>query len=551
MVAKIGPTEANLLIKFGGGLHTRAAEDDIGDREAADGKNFLLDIERRELRPRAPFDLVATAPNGAAIRGGGSLLKSDGTVKAFIQAGNTVYLFDGTSFQASPVLATVNASAKLRAHFQSHAWPLTDEVLVTDLSLLEVVKKFTGSAMSNPTFKSSPSTNFGTFYAKYMRVSDERAVFAHVRDPSTTSRQMLVGSMRSDYTRISVSDRPSSSLNDEDPFFLLSPDLKPINGLVEAFGGLILSTEQGQVYNLTGGSAQDFALGDFYPGSAAVGDESTAYVGNDVVYGRRGRIESLRDTNRFGNSEADDLSSNIADVIGAYTGWTTVYNSRLNRVYLFPTGVSEVWVFDTAMRDAWRPLLTSLGQYASGQASQNAVSPWMRWTTAHALAFQPTFVAPMLDPTDGLEYIFMGDSSGHLYRMEGTGSGDGGTTDISVEFLSKLFSVQLNAEAFDVEGYIKYRKDVAATVMLVFEYAGEAIFNETLTIDIPAINARSYYANGVYYNHASFFGTISGRFARQPIFVPGRGNEFQVRVKVAGAAEFAISEIGLRFKAAA
>ena len=76
MVAKIKPTEESLTIKFGGGLHTRASEDEIDPREAADGANFLLDLENRELRNRPPFDLIGQVPNAGEIRGGGSLLKS-------------------------------------------------------------------------------------------------------------------------------------------------------------------------------------------------------------------------------------------------------------------------------------------------------------------------------------------------------------------------------------------------------------------------------------------------------------------------------------------
>lgn len=532
MVQKVGPDDFDLTIKFGGGLHTRAAEDDIHEREAADGNNFLLDLENRELRPRPPFDLIGTAPNEAEIRGGGSLLKADGTVKAFFQAGNTVYDWDGIDFQASPILDTVNANAKLRAHFHSHAWALADKVLITDLSLLEVVKEWDGSTWADVAFLSNPSTSFGTFYAKYMHISNERAVFAHVKDPGATTPHMIVGSMRGDYTLISVDDRPSSALSEEDPFFLLAPDLKPINALTEAFGSSIISTEQGQIYNLTGASAKDFAFDDFYAGSAAIGDESMAFVGNDIVYGRRGRIESVRDTDRFGDSESDDLSRLIADTVKTYPGWTVVYNSRLNRVYLFPEGISEVWVFDTAM----------LG---------GEVSPWMRWKTSHSLAFRPTFVASMLDPDDGLEYVFMGDGSGNIYRLEGEGElGDGGTNNIAVEFLTKLFSVPLNAEAFEVEGYIKYRKDVAATVELTFEYAGVNIFNERLTIELPAVTDRPFYSNGLYYSDGNHYGSIVGRLARQPIYPPGQANEFQVRVKVEGAASFSISEIGLRFKAA-
>lgn len=533
MPSKLGPDDYDLTIKFGGGLHTRAAEDDIADREAADGRNFTLDLERRELRPRAPFDLVGTAPNGAAIRGGGSLLKSDGAVKAFFQAGTAVYAWDGVDFSASPVLDTVSSSARLRAHFQSHAWPLDDKILITDLGLVEVVKEWDGTTWQDVGFLSNPSTAFGTFYAKYLHVADERALFANIRDPSDLFPHMIVGSARGDYQTLSVDDRPSSALSEQDPFFLLAPDLKSINGLVGAFGSEIVSTEHGQMFNLTGASAKDFAFADFYPGSAAVGAEAVAYIGNDVVYGRRGRMESVRDTDRFGDSEADDLTRKVADAVATYTGWTVVYNSRINRVYAFPTGVSEIWVFETAMRD------------------EAEVSPWMRWSTTHEMAFQPTFVAAMLDPIDGLEYIFMGDTDGNVYRLEGAGTeGDGGTSNIATEFLTKLFSLPLGVKASDLAGYIKYRKDVENSFELVFEYAGESIYNQTITIDVPAAEGSNYFGGDVYYSGDFYYGSIAGRFARQPIWPSGEGNEFQVRVKCDSADAFAISEIGLRLRGA-
>jgi hypothetical protein len=54
LMVAVGPTDFDLLIKFGGGLHTRAAEDDINEREAADGQNFTP-------RPRAPRAPAARA----------------------------------------------------------------------------------------------------------------------------------------------------------------------------------------------------------------------------------------------------------------------------------------------------------------------------------------------------------------------------------------------------------------------------------------------------------------------------------------------------------
>lgn len=528
MIKKIGPEELNLVINFGGGLHTRASTDDINPREAADGNNFLLDLENRDLRPRPVFDLIGTVPNTSEIRGGGSLLKSDGTVSTLFQAGTTVYEWDGlTTFTSK---GTVNATSKLRGHWRTHNWQLSDVLLLTDLNLADVVKKWDGTTFASVAFTNEAAAPFGTFYAKYLNISNERAIFSHVKDPGATSRHMIVGSERSDYTVITITNRPSSSLSEADPFFLLTPDLKPVNGHVEAFGTAVVSTESGQLFNLTGSTAKDFAFEPFYPGSAATGSESMAYIGNDVIYGRQGRIESVTDTNKFGDSAADDLTKGVADQIAGYTGWLTIFNSRLNRVYLFPTGVSEVWVLDTALRGG-------------------EVSPWMRWRTTHALAFQPTFAMSMLDPADGLEYVFMGDASGNIYRLEGTGTMDGGTHDVAVEFLTKAFKGRLDSEIYDIEGFIRYHKDQAASVELVFEYAGTEIFNKSVTVDIPAVTDVNYYGGTVYYGGSYYYSSISGRPSRQKFHPPGQADEFQLRVKIPSAS-FSISGIELRFKAA-
>lgn len=613
MPKRTGPEDEDLTIKFGGGLHTRAPEDEIGEREAADGYNFLIDVENSNLRPRAAFDLVGTAPNGSSILGGGSFRKSDGTVAAFIQAGATVYeypfvaartvtitiaspavvsltahgyvagdavvfatsgalptgLVAGTIYYviaagltanafrvsatsggsaintsgtqsgvhtSTPVLGTVNASAKLRGHWRAHSWELDAVLLISDLALLEVVKQWggDGTTWANVAFLSAPSVSFGAFYCKYINVAAERAMYSNIRDAGGTFGHMMVGSLRSDYKTISVSNRPSSALSAADPFFLLTPDLRKINGFVSSFGTNVLSTDQGRIFNLTGDSSVDFAFAEFYPCSAASGQESLAYIGNDVIYGRQGRIESVRDTDRFGDTEADDLTLGIADQVRGYTGWRTVFNSRLNRVYLFPDSVSEVWVFDTAMQ--------------GGKQSQ-----WMRWRTSHALAFQPTFVMSMLDPVDGLEYVFMGDSTGKVYRLEGTGVlGDGGTTSIQTVWVSKLFSLPLSARMSQIEGYVKYRKGAAAEIAIQLEYAGETVFDEEIIVTIPATTAGGYYSGGYYYTNGNYYGTaFLRRMVRQRIEIAGGdANEFQVRVTSTGTAGFDLNEIGLRFKGA-
>lgn len=531
MVSKVKPTDLDLNVKFGGGLHTRASEDEIDPREAADGANFSLDLENRELRNRKPFDLIGQVPNAAEIRGGGSLLKGDGTISTLIQAGANVYEWNGiTTFTK---VGTVSATAKLRGHWRSHNWTLDNKLLLTDLNLVDVIKEWDGTTFQSVTFTDETEAGFGNFHAKYLSVSNERAIFSHVRDPSVTTRHMIVGSKQGDYTEISVSQRPASALSEEDPFFLLTPDLRPINGHVEAFGTAVISSEKGALFNLTGSSAKDFAFSDFYAGSAASGEEAMAYIGNDVIYGRQGRIESVRDTDRFGDSEADDLTAGISDQVSGYTGWRIVYNGRLNRVYLFPEDISEVWVFNTAMR--------------GGQ-----VSPWMRWTTNHALAFQPTFVMAMLDPADGLEYVFMGDASGNFYRMEGRGTaGDGGSTDISTEWLTKLFSAPLDAEINSVEGYIKYRKNVAASVTMTFEFTGYTAVNQVVIMSMPALSGMAHFGGDYWFGGEVYFGAaFENRLMRQKFQVAGQSADMQIRLQVTGLTDFAINELGLRFKAA-
>ena len=85
---------------------------------------------------------------------------------------------------------------------------------------------------------------------------------------------------------------------------------------------------------------------------------------------------------------------------------------------------------------------------------------------------------------------------------------------------------------------------------ITFEYAGEGVFSQGLTINIPGISNRNFYTGGIHYSNGFYYGTISGKLARQPFAAAGQANDFQVRVKVIGATDFNINEIGLRFSAA-
>ena len=553
MVSKTKPQDLSVTIKFGGGLHTRASPDEIDARESAAGANYIIDLENRNLRNRKPFDLVGTLPNAGSVLGGGTLLKADGTVQTCFQGAGVVYEWDGgTGFTS---IGTCNASSKLRGHWRDHNWTLSPErVLFTDLTLNDTVKEWDGTTFQSTTFTDQSGAAFGSFSAKYLAITLERAVFGTVKDPGGSFPHLMVGSAQSIYTQITTNNRPSTALSMGDPFYLPIPDLKPINSMVQAFGVHTVSTEKGKIFSLTGTSAKDFDFDEFFAGSAASGLESLAYIGNDVIYGRQGRIESVRDTQSFGNSEADDLSLEIGDQIEDYTGWTTVFNGRLNRVYMFPSGVSEVWVFNTAFRTARQLSANNLNQFVfQNQVQQEAgkLSPWMRWTTNHVMGFQPTMVMSMLDPSDGLEYVFMGDSSGNIYRLEGSGSsGDGGTANIDTSWTTKVFSAPLDADVYEVEGYIKYQKNQAATVTITLLAAGKTAFDNSISVSLPAVSAN-YWGGSIYWGGSVYWGAVfQDRLIRQRFSLPGQASDFQIKVSVSGTTDFTINEIMLRFKAA-
>jgi len=521
--------QLDIVLKFGGGLHTRAGEDTIDETECVAGENFRLDLENNDFRRREAFDLVGMAPNGGRINGFAQLIKADGTKSTLVQSGTKVYEWDGTENGFTDTGVTVNASARLRGNPFTQYWALDDLVIITDLGLVEGVKTWDGTTLSNMTHNLG-----GTFIAKYGFVSNERAFFANVISNSTATPHMIVGSTRSDNEVLSVSDRPSSALSAEDPFFLLSPDLKPINGLVEAFGFTTFSTEDGSIFNLSGGDATDFAIGELYPGSAASGDESMAFVGDDIWYGRRGRIESLRATNAYGDVEPYDPSVPIQDQIVGKSGWVVLFNSQLQRVYVMHDDQGELYAYYKPMRESGK-------------------SGWIKYTTNHSSGFNWTAQMPMLSPaqTDDSEGVYFGDATGNIYLLEGSGTaGDGGTADITASRTSKLYSMPLDAGSYQIEGWLKYHKSEAATVDITFLHSGEQVFDAPISIDIAAPSGAAHFGGTNYFGGEVFFGVLGeDRVTREVFAAPSGSNEIQIKTEISGTSTFRINDVGIRFVA--
>ena len=393
------------------------------------------------------------------------------------------------------------------------------------------------STLATPTFTSEDgSTAFGDFYARYCVVENDRPIWAHIRETAGTYPHLIVGSQQTDLAAnawqvISIAQRPSSSINSNDPFFLTQPDMGAINGLASQWGQIVTSSENGSIYKLTGADATDFAMVPLFPRSGAFGKEAMTATANDVLYGRRGSIESVRDTEASGNVEANDISRPIKDDIETYGPWRLYYNPRLERTYCFPDSQSKMYVlFNNMVR--------------------TPVSPWVPWCTDHALDFQPTEAMVCLDPVDGLEYLYMGDASGNLYKMEGTaGGGDGGNTDVPVSRTSKVFHLEPELDITGITGWITYRQGQANTCILTFEWSGDQVSNESVSIPLKdAINnANQFYGGTGYYgDQATYYGgQLPQRLTRQVFSVPGKSSRLAIRTEVSGSQDFNIHEIHL------
>ena len=528
----------SIVITFGGGVNSRTRSTDIDRNECVTGQNFDLDPLRFAFNRRKPFDLTATAPNSQEIRGFAQLVNRAGTITTLIQAGDQVYSWNGAS--TFTVVGTCAATSKLRGHL-AHNWLLDQYVIITDLQKATVVKKWDGTTYSSMTHNLG-----GDFYAKYCRIFRERAIFANVTTSGTDTPHVSLLSKISDEENLSAGQRPSSSIGTDAAVFLHSPDLRPINGLEEAFGNLIFSTQQGKIFVLEGTSSFDYELKEFFQGSAVSGSEALLNIGNDVILGLPTRIESLTGTLDYGDVETNDLSIWISTMIQNTAEWTIAYDQRFQKVLCFPDDQAACWVMHKSV----------LNRVQSGFVTQSdtpRLSPWSKWITNHAMSFQPTCVMQIYDPASSTlkPAIFLGDANGQIFKVDGDGDQDGGTTDITVSRTSGVIRIP-DGTTFDVEGWISYIGGFENTVTITFQHSGMDVFDVPLTLTLPAASgsdAPSVYNGSAYYNGNNFYSSaFTGRLRRRNLRPAGHSNQVQVKIEVSGSSEVDIFELGLRFR---
>ncbi len=453
---------------------------DIGECTA--GYNFDLALDQNWFQPRKPFDLKGTAPNAGAINGVMQLVKRDNTQTTLICAGNTVYLWDGGSTWTSK--GTVTSGSMLRDTY----WSLGDYSVITDVALLNVVQKWDGTTLSNLT------TGLGTaLYAKYGIVYAGRVWLFNVTT-NTTTPHLMVASALENPTSYDTSQRAGSTTvgggtfsTGTEAFYMVTPDLKPINGVCLYQNTLIISTLNGKLFQLTGSSAKDFAWTDFLDGSPAIGSEALASMGNDAIFMRQGgHINSISATMNFGNVTALELTRWLPNTIKNLTGATQiVYDITNQKVFFFIAG--KVLVLFKDLRNTGK-------------------SPWSVYTTQNANAFN-TAAAKYIQIPGGTSYsVYWGDSSGNVFDMNGAGTGDGSSSNTIVYSRT---SRHVGDEQFDgqwpwanvnLTGIVRYRRIGAFTLSLTFDWDDE--YNTeicNLNLKGPASGDNSPYFGGAFY----------------------------------------------------
>src|SRR5688572_4269530 len=467
--------------------------------ECIQGYNFELGLRQSKLVPRRPYDLVGTATNALAINGFIQLVKRDNSETTLVQAGDTVYEWNGAGTFTSR--GSVDSDSKLRGV----TWSLGDYSVIVDVEKQTVVKKWDGSSLTTLT------TGLGTdLYAKYGVVHLGRVWLANVTT-TTDTPHLIAASRFEDPTSFDVAQRAvSGTFSSVAPaFYLLSPDLRPINGMKLFQDQLIFSTEGGRLFKLTGTSPTDFALEDFYAGSAATGDESMENIGNDVIFMKSGgNIDLLSATEKFGDVSADDVSRWIPDTVENLTGSITVYDQIRQKVFFFVSG----------------KILVLFKDLIGGE-----LSPWSVYKTQEAFAFNTNAAAYIKRPGTQQYSVFFGDEVGRIFDLNGSvGGGDAGTEDVVV--LRKTRFIQ-NGEGGDrfgrnaldftrkvLSGVVVYRRvSMPCDVSLTFDWGDE--YNESTSVvtlkGAPTVDNPAYYSGMHYYSGAGSYYSIGNRFAQK------------------------------------
>ena len=465
------------ILTFGGGLNTQDDINVLAD-ECVDGENFRLNADQRSFRPRPAFDLKATATNGAEIRGIMQMITKGGTKTTLVQAGAQIYSVNSSFAFATETSTGVSASSRLRgAH-----WTLDEKLVITDLDKLTTVREWDGA---NVTVLAHTIPTVSDLFARYAIAEfNSRTWLFNVKLDSTDSPHVILASVFETHNNFDNSNRggdPDTTTfpTGEESFFLTVPDGRAINGVVKFFDTLLISTDGGKLFKLTGTSAYDYTIDEFYAGSSAVGVESMVNIGNDVMYMRSGgTVEFFSATETSGDVAANDASRWITSSVEGLEGGIAVYNQKDQLVHWFVSAENKVFTFDKDI-------------FFRGQ-----FSPWSIDTTNHPCAFDTEAAVYLNAPDDDTLTVYFGDEDGNLYDFNGSGlSGDGGTVPIRTFRKTRLIT-ELDTFRQLTAGRVLYRRIGECDLQMTLDWS-EVYVGTTALVPLkgPIVNAGTFFYN--------------------------------------------------------
>lgn len=529
--------QPRMILRFPAGINQNQTPD---IQEASDGYNFELGARSTKLIPRLPFDLKGTSPNGATINGIMQLITRANAQTTLIQSGTNVYQFDGTTWTLK---GTVNSAAtKLRDTY----WALGDYIIMSDVGSTNPVSMWDGT-----TYQTMPTGLGVTFSAKYCVIWNSRAWFFNVTVNGVNYPHMIVASYFENPQSLSTTARGGPAnlggttfATGLEAFYLLMPDLKPINGVTLFQNVLTISTENGQLFTLSGNSAANYAFNDFYAGSFGVGSELMANIGNDVMYVQNGgNIKLLRTVQAFGDVKANDIARWIPDAVKNVNSGLICYDQTYQKIYFFIT--NQVLVL-------YKDIL--YGTYTESSVQQG-LSPWSIYKTAHSNNFNTNAAKYLQIPGSTNYTVYWGDSNGNLFDMNGTGTNDAGTYPVQVSRTSRLIDDEIMAPfPWNEEilvGRVLYRRIGNPTNLTVaFQWTDEYnTSTASITLKAPPIgNIGAVYNSKSYYNATSYYSQgfqLANVMSNQTFSPTGKGTGFYITLGNQGGTTWEVDHLAL------
>ena len=451
-----------------------------------------------------------------------------------------VYTVTGNTTINSPVVTNISSTANLSVGMTASGTSLAPGNVVNVIQSIDSSSQVHLSVPSTQT--GSVSISFGTgapFYAKYAVVYLNRVWYFNITC-GTSTPHMIVASYLNQPLTISINEMGGATTQGGgvfptglEAFFLLTPDMRPINGVAVFQNILVISTQDGMLFQLTGTDANTFQFTPFYVGSSAIDNESILNIGNDVIYMRKGgNINLLSSTQYFGDVRSNDISRWIPNTCAKQTTALIAYDQSKQKVYFFVPNMVLVLYKDILFQTA--------GQ--TDNAVTQGLSPWSYYTTYHANKFNTKAVNYIQNPqaSNSTYTVYWGDSSGNIFDMNGVGAnGDAGQYNINCWKQTRLFDCTvMNPFPYNeavVLGKVQYQRQTAQTTLAInFEWSDEFVTSyAAVTLTGPAANTpyaawggSNYWGGGSYWNQGA--NAAPDTVDHQTFSVMGKGNGFYI-----------------------